>query len=305
MGFFGSVANWVEKKAEQAWDGAKDAGEWVGDKAEDVWHGTEEVAKDTWDWTKDEGRRIGDGGVTLYNNVKEGGKALLSDFGEGMGHVGNGMFRMAQGDFSAGGAEFGKGVAQATVGGVVDAGAFILAGSISAVQVIGHIEPLARPLTEHEIEILKPIYGNSIDYSQVRIKEGGGLLTEPHHSRTVGNTVYMSLDHNDPRFEETLVHEMGHVWQFQNGGADYLHKALASQAFGSAYLGREAALEEKPWESLSPEDQADLLAEFFRAGFPATLATFSVPDSSGNLVDRTAYANKVLEQVQRGLGATT
>ena len=269
-----------------------------------MWHGTEEVAEDVWDWTKDEGVRFGDAGVTLFHDVVEGGKAVLSDFNEGMAHVGRGLVRIGTGDVAGGGAELGKGLAQATVGGVVDAGAMILAGGISAVQVIGHIEPVARPLTQPEIDLLRPIYGNSIDYSAVRIKEGGsGLLNVPNHSRTVGNTIYMSRDHSDPRFNRTLVHEMAHVWQFQNGGADYLSKSLAAQAFGSAYEGKKAALEETPWEAMSPEDQADLLALFFESNFPGS-GKFTVTDKNGMMVDRTAYANKVLEQVQRGLGAT-
>src|SRR5205085_9752792 len=111
----------------------------------------------------------------------------------------------------------GGGIAQATVGGIVDGGALVLAGGISAVQVIGHIEPVARSLRPEEIEFLRGIYGNSIDYSEVRIKEGGsGLLNAGDRSRTTGNTIYMDIDSSDPRWNQTLVHEMGHVWQFQN-----------------------------------------------------------------------------------------
>jgi hypothetical protein len=291
MGFFGSIASWVEDKAEDAWEGVEDAAGWVEDKAEDAW-----------DWTKDEAVRVADGTETLFEDIKEGGIALFTDFGEGMEHIGNGTFRMLQGDFSGGAAEFGGGIAQATVGGVVDAGALVLAGGISAVQVIGHIEPVARSLRPEEIEFLRGIYGNSIDYSEVRIKEGGsGLLNAGDRSRTTGNTIYMDIDSSDPRWNETLVHEMGHVWQFQNGGADYLSKALGSQAIGAAYAWETAAKEEKPWESLNPEDQAELLAQIFRSDFVNT-GKFEIREG-GVTLDRSAYAQKVLDQVHRGLGA--
>jgi hypothetical protein len=291
MSFFGGIVSWVEEKAEDVWHGAEDAAGWVEDKAEDAW-----------DWTKDEGVRIADGAETLFEDVKEGGKALLSDFGEGLAHVDNGLFRIFQGDFAGGAAEFGGGLAQATVGGVVDAGALLLAGGISAVQVVGHIEPVARGLRPDEIELLRGIYGNSIDYSEVRIKEGGsGLLNAGDRSRTTGNTIYMDVDSSDPSWRKTLVHEMGHVWQFQNGGIDYLSKALGSQAIGAAYQWEDAAVEERPWESLNPEDQAELLAQIHAKDFVHTGKFEVVKD--GVTYDRSAYAAKVLDQVQRGLGA--
>jgi hypothetical protein len=311
MGFFGSVVSWVGKTAEDAWDGVKDAADWVEDTAEEVRQETENAAdwvettaEVVWDWSKDEGVRIGDGAVSLYEGVTEGGKALLSDFGEGSAHISMGLFKIIQGDFADGAKEIGGGAAQATVGAVFDGGALILSGAVSTVQVIGHIEEVSRPLDADEIEVLRGIYGNAVDLSDVRIKEGSaGLLTATDRPWTSGDTIYMNMDRSDPRWIQTLVHEMGHVWQFQNGGPDYQSKSIAAQyVTKDAYQWESAALEEKPWESLNPEDQAQLIEQMFAKGF-FTTGEFKFTASDGTVVDRTAYAEQVMDQIRRGLGA--
>jgi hypothetical protein len=307
MGLWDAIergANWVAGRAEDAYDGAADAAGWVGDKAEAAYGEVEEAAVDAWEWTANESKRWKDGGVSLYQGVKEGGKAVLSDFGEGMAHVGSGLVKVATGDFEEGAKELGGGLAQATVGGVFDGGAMILSGVVSGVQVVGHAEEVGRSLTPDEIELLRGVYGNSVDFSDVRIKEGSaGLLTATDRPWTSGNTIYMNMDRSDPKWDSTLVHEMAHVWQFQNGGADYQSKSIAAQYITrDAYQWESAAREEKPWESLNPEDQAELIEQMYRKGFFDS-GTFVFTAADGTSVDRTAYAQKVMEQVQRGLGA--
>ena len=52
-------------------------------------------------------------------------------------------------------------------------------------------------------------------------------------AHAVGNTVYMPADQFDSNGKltasglETLGHEVGHVWQNQNGGGDYIGNALS------------------------------------------------------------------------------
>jgi hypothetical protein len=314
MGFWSAIksgASWVGDKAEDAYEGVKDAGEWVGDKAEDAYEGVKDAgewvgdkAEDAWDWTANESKRWKDAGISFYEGVKEGGKAVFTDFGEGMAHIGNGIYRLGTGDFEGGAKELGGGLAQATVGGIFDGGAMILSGTVSGVQVIGHAEEVGRSLTGEEIEALRAIYGNAIDYSDVRIKEGSaGVLTALDRPWTSGNTIYMNKDRSDGDWMQTLVHEMGHVWQFQNGGADYQSKSVSAQYITrDAYQWESAALEEKPWQSLNPEDQAALIEAMWASGF-FTSGKFEMTGPDGKPVDRTAYAEKVVDLLRRGIGA--
>lgn len=161
-------------------------------------------------------------------------------------------------------------------GGVVDIVAGGLQGAASAVLTAVGAEKPSRPLNANEIAELKKIYGDSIDYDMVRVKQGG--LTDwtnmaPH---VVGNTIYMPNDWGGPTFNkdgtltpnglEIAFHEAGHVWQNQNGGGDYLHKALFAQAMAAigtgsrngAYNWREGYNAGKAFNQLNPEQQASL-----------------------------------------------
>jgi hypothetical protein len=72
---------------------------------------------------------------------------------------------------------------------------------------------------------------------------------------------------------ETLIHEMGHVWQYQHGGLAYAPQALianyqASQIYGDrnkAYDWLSAAKAGKPWVEWNPEQQAECIADFNRS----------------------------------------
>lgn len=298
----------AEHKAADAWDGAKNA---VGHKAAEVWDETKQAAgwvehkaAQAWDWTKDEGARIVDGAIDLAAGAEGAARALVSDVAEGTGHVAFGAAKVVNGHFAEGAKEIGGGLAQATLGGVFDSVALLGAGSISEVQTITHLEQKSRGLSADETKALKAIYGNAVDLSQVRIKEGhAGLLTAADRPWTSGNTIFMNMDKSDPRWTDTLVHEMGHVWQFQNGGGDYQSKSIVAQyVTKDAYQWESAAREEKPWASLNPEDQAELIEQMHRKNF-FTTGTFTFTASDGSTVDRTDYAKKVWQEFQKGQGA--
>jgi hypothetical protein len=48
--------------------------------------------------------------------------------------------------------------------------------AISAIQTLVGLEPVGRKLTDDEITELRKVYGDTIDYSKVRIKEGDAGL---------------------------------------------------------------------------------------------------------------------------------
>ena len=89
----------------------------------------------------------------------------------------------------------------------------------------------------------------------------------------VGNDIFMSeeffLD-GGPGLTgdglDTLAHEMGHVWQFQTQGPEYIHTALADQhnhgsdgvGTGEAYDWLHVADQGVSFNDMGPESQAEL-----------------------------------------------
>jgi hypothetical protein len=63
----------------------------------------------------------------------------------------------------------------------------------------------------------------------------------------------------DREFMHVLVSEVTHVWQFQNGGTDYMSESLASQAFGNGYRWARDGVD-TPWTALEPEQQDAFLS---------------------------------------------
>jgi hypothetical protein len=160
------------------------------------------------------------------------------------------------------------------VGPGVDMVARVLQGGASMFQTAVGLEPPARGLTADERKYLESIYGDSIDYDMIRIKQGGALnnAMAPH---TVGNTIYMPKGKFGPDGKltkeglETLGHEAGHVWQNQNGGGDYIHNSLGSQLVsmvtdgkrGQAYDWRKALGNGESFESMNDEQRAKVMED--------------------------------------------
>ncbi|MCP3136478.1 DUF4157 domain-containing protein [Pyxidicoccus sp. QH1ED-7-1] len=139
-------------------------------------------------------------------------------------------------------------------------------------QVVTGLEPPGRRLTDAEVTRLRPIFGDSLDYAAVRLKEGRlGLLGVSGRAFAHGNTVFVpakgAVDFG------LLVHELTHVWQHQHGGTAYLSAALAAQWVGDGYDWRKAVGQALRWHQLNPEQQAQLIEDAALAG----LIPLSVP----------------------------
>lgn len=98
-----------------------------------------------------------------------------------------------------------------------------------------------RGLTDDEIAAARTMYGDKIDYSKVRIISDkdmtfwGKILTHGGAGVTWGNTIYFPNDENKKSlydFEtqsDWMVHEMGHVYQYQKNGWGYAPKSVWEQ----------------------------------------------------------------------------
>ncbi|MEO8108813.1 MAG: DUF4157 domain-containing protein [Ginsengibacter sp.] len=135
----------------------------------------------------------------------------------------------------------------------------------------------SRALTQTEIDYAKDVYRDSIDYSKIKITRDSIMATGA--PRTIGNTI--NLKSSWRHFEgdtlvltkeglETLIHEMGHVWQYQNGGLAYIPDSLWSQlkaklsgkSRNAAYDWKSAHTEGLPWEEWNPEQQASAIEQY-------------------------------------------
>ncbi len=140
---------------------------------------------------------------------------------------------------------------------------------------IGAHYPGSRSLTEAEKELAYSIYGDHIRLDAVRIASDSVYSVDV--SKTIGNVVhirtadYRSRARADLSYQALLVHELGHVWQYQNQGWGYIPESLAVQfvAFlrtgsrSAAYSWEADFLKGTPWGDLNPEQQAESVAEYF------------------------------------------
>lgn len=169
------------------------------------------------------------------------------------------------------------------------------------------IDPPARGLKPEEITELKKVFGDTIDYSQIRVHDNvkDGLVGSSR-AMTLGRDIYMPGDRtSDPSYASTLTHEMTHAWQFQNGGPDYAAKALEAQLTGDGegnlkgYDWEAGIKNGKDWKGQSPEQQAELIENAYDQGW------FNDPSKPFvyNGADYTDYLKKAVDQLRAGQGA--
>jgi len=159
---------------------------------------------------------------------------------------------------------------------VIGALIFALIMSIDFIQTIFGIEK-KRKLTENEIKVLKPIFGDSLLYFLIRVVETPGILKSIDgnpRAFTIGYNIYPPVNSM-----KTLVHECVHVWQFQYAGTQFIGQSMIQQAIGgqATYDWRTTiGQDDNAWYLLdSNEAKASFVGDVFSDG------TFN----SGGIVD--------------------
>ena len=171
----------------------------------------------------------------------------------------------------------------------------------------------SRNLDDAEMAELVAIFGESVDLERVRLTRDDPLsFVAP---KTLRNTVHLRADWNlfvgdgltlSDRGRSILVHEVAHVWQYQNGGLAYIPASLWAQhlAFlrsgsrGGAYRWERAARAELPWARWNPEQQAQGIQDLR----DARLRLASGNPAEGDL-HRVARLSPLLAEVRAGRGA--
>jgi hypothetical protein len=176
---------------------------------------------------------------------------------------------------------------------------------------------LPRPLTAEEQATLRKVFGPSLRLGAIRIVEDGGLLTASAQAITLGNVI--RVKQGQTLTPELLVHEATHCWQHQNGGDDYLLRALGAQLFSRGGYDFDKGIEQGlPWNQLNPEQQADLLYVAQKSRYfdldGQSLMIHPTNDENASVTernadpgsrDRTGYLRAALKELRAGRGTET
>lgn len=162
----------------------------------------------------------------------------------------------------------------------------------------GEKQPITRKLYDWEIEELRPIFGDTMNYNRVEVKENTSLtnfiddigrMLKGMEARTVahnnaigfGNAAVFPIklpdklkdiaDEAEGMMMTWLIHELTHVWQFQHMGWAYLWQAIHAQiTLGSKvydYGGWEGLREkrEQGWTlfDFNVEQQATIIQDYY------------------------------------------
>ena len=154
-----------------------------------------------------------------------------------------------------------------------------------------------RKLTDHEVDIAKNVFGDSINYDLVRIDNRAFSVpiakeikkANQHRPYTSFHTINTWGDLNDA----TLIHELTHVWQYEHDGSIYMPDASKSQGEpgitpntdGYDYGGA-ATLNSHKNDGLgwfNYEAQAHIIEDYYKLKYEAnTLVDIPVRDTNGD-----------------------
>ena len=132
-----------------------------------------------------------------------------------------------------------------------------------------------RSLMAGEERIAREIYKNSINYSKVKIHDGKYFFGQPDDSgMTPRGEIYASsgaynadYSRENASTQGFFIHEMGHVWQYQNSILNVIFSALLEQIehgfdYNKAYPYLLDA--NKTLTDYDIEQQASILEDYFR-----------------------------------------
>ncbi len=170
-----------------------------------------------------------------------------------------------------------------------------------------------RPLAPDEVTLAEHYFGRHLRTAPVRLTRDHPMSL--HAPKTLGNTVHLKSGwhHFDgpglalsPRGLGCLVHELVHVWQYQNGGLGYvfgslwaqLHAIVTAGDRGGAYRWRPVHRAGVPWARWNPEQQAQVIEDHFKASRRIRAGAERPKDQA--LVEGTA---QYLDKLRAGQGA--
>lgn len=273
------AGNWLGGIGKKIWGGLKKAGKWV-------WNGVKYVAKQTWYKIKGIFQRAWRWATSLPQRMKR----LLS-------HLWKGLKSMKPWSL-AWWKKLGKASTWKSFLGWI--GEFALYGAEALG--IGEIyETLAdiikfntRPLTGAEIKIGKEVFGNSINFGLVRVDDKS-LLGPSWTGRAYVS--FHTINTWGPISPDTLIHELTHVWQYENMGAMYMPRALHGNSDPGFYdfggIEELKAKKDKGMNAFNVEQQGDILRYYYRIKHGLTNDSYYGSKDAGDLDIYQIYVDEV------------
>lgn len=136
------------------------------------------------------------------------------------------------------------------------------------------IKPNQRTLSKSELEEAKKVFGNGLNYWQVRIDENSLLAwlgAKYNGSKNLGVTTFHTINFTrrlnvSPGNHDMnwLIHELAHVVQMEHAGVQYIVEALVAQNTGGYHYGSPKALVGKQLKDFNREQQAEIAAHYYQ-----------------------------------------
>ncbi|MBO9618713.1 MAG: DUF4157 domain-containing protein [Niabella sp.] len=124
-----------------------------------------------------------------------------------------------------------------------------------------------RTLSGAELKAARSVFGNSVNLAFVRVDTGAAIGPAFSHR---AYTSFHTINSWGTETIDTMIHELTHVWQYENAGAIYMPQAVHAQVWGGGYdYGDVAGLQKKQAAgegllSFNREQQAQIVEDFFR-----------------------------------------
>ncbi len=125
---------------------------------------------------------------------------------------------------------------------------------------------IGRPLTGDERALARGVFGQSLDYTRIRL-----LPLDMLRFRTVGNNIYIPQNFtiDDEWTAQTFIHELTHVWQYQHSGTSYISISLGTQIAAGIRRGNYSFAYDyqinpgQTFFDFTPEQQAFIVENYF------------------------------------------
>lgn len=123
-----------------------------------------------------------------------------------------------------------------------------------------------RPLTPDERATGRQIFGDTVNYDFVKVNPNSRWATKKF---AIAYVSFNIINYKNKIRKETFIHELMHVWQYQNFGSIYIAKAIKAQLSkeGYDYGGVEnlyqGMLSGKRLIAFNFEQQADIIEDFY------------------------------------------
>jgi hypothetical protein len=124
-----------------------------------------------------------------------------------------------------------------------------------------------RTLSEQEIDLGQLVFGNSINYSLVGVDDKAILGTK---KIALAYVSFNMINYRKKLKKEIFIHELVHVWQFQQFGSIYLARAIKAQRskegydYGGVANLYQVMLRGGKLTDFNFEQQADIIEDYYR-----------------------------------------